>query len=138
MAMKMKVLHYPEKGKIATFTNMLASEYQVKADKIPPAYDCSKERLLFVGITSGKFIDAPLSRFLRGLDRERVQNVAMFTDAPDSVIEEMKAMITEAGATIMDVKKVKGSFLPFLTGVKPEEMEELKTWAKGIVDQLQD
>lgn len=138
MAMKMKILHYPEKGKIATFTNTLANEYQVKADKIPPAYDCSKERLLFVGISTGKMIDAPLSRFLRGLDRERVQNVAMFTDAPDSAIEEMKALITEAGATVMDIKKVKGSFLPFLTGVKPEEMEELKTWAKGIVDQLQD
>ncbi len=137
MAMKMKVLHYPEKGKIATFTNTLASEYQVKADKIPPAYDCSNERILFVGISSGKFIDAPLSRFLRGLDRAKVQNVAMFTDAADSTIEEIKAIIAETGVTLMDVKKVKGSFLPFLTGVKPEEMEDLKAWAKGITEQLQ-
>lgn len=137
MAMKMKVLHYPEKGKIATFANTLASEYQVKADKIPPAYDCSNERILFVGISSSKFIDAPLSRFLRGLDSAKVQNVAMFTDAPDSTIEEMKNIITENGVTVMDVKKVKGSFLSFLTGVKPEEMEDLKTWAKGITEQLQ-
>ena len=137
MAMKMKDLHYPEKGKIATFTNTLASEYQVKADKIPPAYDCSNERILFVGISSGKFIDAPLSRFLRGLDRAKVQNVAMFTDAADSTIEEIKAIIAETGVTLMDVKKVKGSFLPFLSGVKPEEMEDLKAWAKGITEQLQ-
>lgn len=138
MAMKMKVLHYPEKGKIVTFTNALASEYEQKADKIPPAYDCSRERLLFAGISTGKYIDSSLSLFLRGLNRDKVQNVAIFTDASDSTIEEMKAMIAEAGATVLDVKKVKGSFLPFLTGVKPEEMEDFKKWASGIVAQLQD
>ena len=138
MAMKMKVLHYPEKGKIVTFTNALASEYQQKADKIPPAYDCSRERLLFAGISTGKYIDSSLSLFLRGLTRDKVQNVAIFTDAADSTIEEMKAMIAEAGATVLDVKKVKGSFLPFLTGVKPEEMADFKAWADGIVKSLQD
>ena len=136
MAMKMKVLHYPEKGKIVTFTNNLADEYQVKADKIPPAYDCSNERILFVGISAGKSIDDSLSRFLRGLDRAKVQNVAMFTDAPDSTIEEIKNIIAENGVTVMDVKKVKGSFLPFLTGVKPEEMEDLKAWAHGVIENL--
>ena len=50
MAMKMKILHYPEKGKIVTFTNALSAEYEQKCDKIPPAYDCSRERLLFAGI----------------------------------------------------------------------------------------
>jgi hypothetical protein len=138
MAMKMKVLHYPEKGKIVTFTNALASEYQQKADKIPPAYDCSRERLLFAGISTGKYIDSSLSLFLRGLNRDKVQNVAIFTDAADSTIEEMKAMIAEAGATVLDVKKVKGSFLPFLTGVKPEEMADFKAWAEGVVKSLQD
>ena len=29
MAMKMKVFHYPEKGKIATFTSGLAAEFEV-------------------------------------------------------------------------------------------------------------
>lgn len=134
----MKVLHYPEKGKIVTFTNALASEYQQKADKIPPAYDCSRERLLFAGISTGKYIDSSLSLFLRGLNRDKVQNVAIFTDAADSTIEEMKAMIAEAGATVLDVKKVKGSFLPFLTGVKPEEMADFKAWAEGVVKSLQD
>ena len=86
--MKMKVLHYPEKGKIATFTNMLANEYQETADKIPPAYDCNRDRLLFMGISSGNMMDDALSRFLRGLDREKVQNVALFTDASDAVIEQ--------------------------------------------------
>lgn len=138
MAMKMKVFHYPEKGKIATFTSGLAAEFQVKVDKIPPAYDCNRERLLFLGISSGKLIDDTLSRYLRGLDTERVQHVAIFTDSADSTIEEMKALVTAAGANVIDVKKVKGSLFSFLSGVKPEEMEDLKAWANGIVAQLQD
>jgi hypothetical protein len=50
----------------------------------------------------------------------------------------MKALVTAAGANVIDVKKVKGSFFSFLTSVKPEEMEDLKAWANGIVAQLQD
>ena len=134
----MKILHYPEKGKITTFTNILSEEYQVKADKIPPAYDCSRDRLLFAGVSSGKTVDDALARFLRGLTKDKVQNVAIFTDAPDVAIEQMKALVTEAGAKVMDVKKVKGNLFAFLTSVKPEEADELKAWAKGIVEQLQD
>jgi hypothetical protein len=136
--MKMKVLHYPEKGKIATFTNMLANEYQETADKIPPAYDCNRDRLLFMGISSGNMMDDALSRFLRGLDREKVQNVALFTDASDAVIEQIKEIFAETGINFMNVKRTKKAFLPFLTSVKPEEFEDLKLWAKGIMNQLID
>ena len=136
--MKMKVLHYPEKGKIATFTNMLANEYQETADKIPPAYDCNRDRLLFMGISSGNMMDDALSRFLRGLDREKVQNVALFTDASDAVIEQIKEIFAETGINFMNVKRTKKAFLPFLTSVKPEEFDDLKLWAKGIMNQLID
>ena len=136
--MKMKVLHYPEKGKIATFTNMLATEFEQLADKIPPAYDCNRDRLLFMGISSGNMMDDALSRFLRGLDREKVQNVALFTDASDAVIEQIKEIFAETGINFMNVKRTKKAFLPFLTSVKPEEFEDLKLWAKGIMNQLID
>lgn len=138
MAIKIKILHYPEKGKIATFTNILAEEYELKADKIPPAYECSRDRLLFAGITAGKSLDDALARFLRGLSKDKVQYVAIYTDAPDAAIETMKELITAAGAVVVDVKKVKGSVFSFLTGVKPEEAEELKAWAKTIVEKVQD
>jgi hypothetical protein len=138
MAIKIKILHYPEKGKIATFTNILAEEYELKADKIPPAYECSRDRLLFAGITAGKSLDDALARFLRGLSKDKVQYVAIYTDAPDAAIETMKELITAAGAVVVDVKKVKGSLFSFLTGVKPEEAEELKAWAKTIVEKVQD
>jgi hypothetical protein len=50
----------------------------------------------------------------------------------------MKELVTAAGATVIDVKKVKGSIFSFLTGVKPEEMEELSAWAKEVVAKVQD
>ena len=136
MAIKMKILHYPENGKMATFANGLSKEYDVKCDKIPPAYNCDKERLLIAGISSKKNFSDDLSMFLRGLTKGQVQNVAIFTDSKDDAIEAMKTTIETAGATVVDVKKVKGSILPFLSGVKPEEMAELTAWANGVIENL--
>ena len=123
MAIKMKILHYPENGKMATFAGGLAAEFDVKSDKIPPAYNCDKDRLLIAGISSGKNFSDSLSMFLRGLNN-------------DEAIEAMKKTIETAGATVVDVKKVKGSFLPFLKGVKPEEMADLKAWANTVIENL--
>lgn len=137
MAIKMKFLHYPEKGKIATFTKILADEYGFQADKIPPAYEPNRDRLLFAGITSGKSLNDTLARFLRGLTKEKVQNVAIYTDASDETIEAVKKLITDAGVTVVGVKKVKGSLLPFLAGVKAAEAEEIKAWAKEMIEKVQ-
>ncbi len=136
MAIKMKILHYPESGKMATFANGLSQEFDIKCDKIPPAYNCDKDRLLIAGISSGKNFSSSLSMFLRGLSKDRVQNVAIFTDSNDEAIAAMKATIESAGATVVDIKKVKGSFLPFLKNVKPEEMADLKAWANAVIENL--
>ncbi|MBR6745323.1 MAG: hypothetical protein IKM00_08935 [Clostridia bacterium] len=139
MAIKMQVLHYPEKGKVATIASALATEFQAKCDKIPPAYGCTRERVVFIGISSKtKILDDALSRFLALLNREATQNVAIFTDAPEAAVEAAKAVITEAGANVIDVKTFKKNAFSFLTGVKPEEMEDIQTWANGIVAQVQE
>lgn len=136
MAIKMKILHYPENGKMATFASGLSEVYDVKCDKIPPAYNCDKERLLIAGISSKKNFSDDLSMFLRGLTKEQVQNVAIFTDSKDDAIDAMKAAIESAGAKVVDVKKVKGAPLPFLKGVKAEEMEDLKAWANTVIENI--
>ena len=139
MAIKMQVLHYPEKGKVATIASNLGTEYQVKFDKIPPAYGCTRERVVFIGISSkSKILDDALSRFLALLNREATQNVAIFTDANEAAVEEAKRIITEAGSNVIDVKTFKKNAFSFLTSVKPEEMADFKAWADGIVKSLQD
>lgn len=137
MAIKMKFLHYPEKGKIATFTKILAEEYGFQADKIPPAYEPTRERILFAGITAGKSLGDTLERFLRGLSKEKAQYVAIYTDAPDATIDTIKKLITDAGVTLLDIKKVKGCPIPFLAGVKPAEADDIKAWAKGLIEKVQ-
>lgn len=137
MAIKMKFLHYPEKGKIATFAKILATEYGFQADKIPPAYEPNRERLLFAGITVGKSLGDTMERFLRGLSKEKAQNVAIFTDAPDATVEAIQKIITEAGVTIVGIKKVKGCPIPFLAGVKPAEADDIKAWAKEMIEKVQ-
>ena len=139
MAIKMQVLHYPEKGKVATIATTLGTEYQVKYDKIPPAYGCSRERVVFIGISSKtKILDDARTRFLALLNREAAQNVAIFTDAADVSIEEAKRIITEAGANVIDVKTFKKNTFSFLTSVKPEEMADIKAWADGVIAKVQD
>ena len=137
MAIKMKFLHYPEKGKIATFAKILATEYGFQADKIPPAYEPNRERLLFAGITVGKSLGDTMERFLRGLSKEKAQNVAIFTDAPDATVETIQKIITEAGVTIVGIKKVKGCPIPFLAGVKSAEADDIKAWAKEMIEKVQ-
>ena len=137
MAIKMKFLHYPEKGKIATFTKILAEEYGFQADKIPPAYEPTRERILFMGITSGKTLNDTLARFLRGLSKEKAQNVAVYTDASDEAIDAITKIINETGIKLLDVKKVKGSAIPFLTGVKATEADDIKAWAKDLIEKVQ-
>lgn len=137
MAIKMKFLHYPEKGKIATFTKILAEEYGFQADKIPPAYEPTRERILFMGITSGKTLNDTLARFLRGLSKEKAQNVAVYTDASDEAIDAITKIINETGIKLLDVKKVKGSAIPFLTGVKAAEADDIKAWAKDLIEKVQ-
>ena len=139
MAIKMQVLHYPEKGKVATIASTLGTEYQVKFDKIPPAYGCTRERVVFIGISSkSKILDDALARFLALLNREATQNVAIFTDANEAAVEEAKRIITEAGANVIDVKTFKKNAFSFLTSVKPEEMAEIKAWADGVIAQVQE
>ena len=139
MAIKMQVLHYPEKGKVATIASTLGTEYQVKFDKIPPAYGCTRERVVFIGISSKtKILDDALSRFLALLNRDAAQNVAIFTDASDVAVEEAKRIITEAGANVIDVKTFKKNTFSFLTSVKPEEMADIKAWADDIIARVQD
>ena len=53
MAIKMRVLCYPEKKKLVAIGNMIKAAYELNVnsvDRIPPAYSCDKERLVILAI----------------------------------------------------------------------------------------
>jgi len=79
--MKMQVL-YTEKqegkqGNPEVLAEKIAREYKCKSDKIPPAYPCDNERLVFIVFEGYKKPDKKLVAFCKDLSTARAQNVAL-------------------------------------------------------------
>ena len=52
MKMKLRVLTDTNKGKLLSIASTLASNSDYKADVIPPAYSCDKERIVVLAISA--------------------------------------------------------------------------------------
>ena len=114
--MKLQVL-YTEKeegkqGNPETIAEKIAREYKCKSDKIPPAYPCDNERLVFIVFEKYGKLDKKLIAFCKDLSTFRAQNVALVaisndgsTDCPE--LEEIfKANgVNVAGKKGLAIKK---------------------------------
>lgn len=140
MAIKMRIL-YAASGKMATMAAKLHAEYQLgpnAVDNIPPAYSCDKERIVILGLSVKDEPDDSIKRFLGELNPSRAQNVAlMMINSTEAGANFVKKILKDAGTNVHDeVFFVKGSFLPFLKSVKPEEEKELIEWSHRVVESL--
>ena len=111
MAIKMRVLCYPEKKKLLAIGNMIKAEYELNVnsvDRIPPAYSCDKERLVILATNIKGSLPDDYRLFVRELTKARAYNVAIIAAGDDACVEKTKELIKEAGANIIeDVKKIK-------------------------------
>ena len=140
MAIKMRIL-YAASGKMATLAAKLHAEYQLgpnAVDNIPPAYSCDKERIVFLGLSVKDEPDDSIKRFLGELNPSRAQNVAlMMINSTEAGANFVKKILKDAGTNVHDeVFFIKGSFLPFLKSVKPEEEAALIEWSHKVVESL--
>jgi hypothetical protein len=140
MAIKMRIL-YAASGKMATMAAKLHAEYQLgpnAVDNIPPAYSCDKERIVFLGLSVKDEPDDSVKRFLGELNPSRAQNVAlMMINSTEAGANFVKKILKDAGTNVHEeVFFVKGSFLPFLKSVKPEEEAALIEWSHKVVESL--
>lgn len=140
MAIKMRIL-YAASGKMATMAAKLHAEYQLgpnAVDNIPPAYSCDKERIVFLGLSVKDEPDDSVKRFLGELNPSRAQNVAlMMINSTEAGANFVKKILQDAGTNVHDeVFFTKGSFLPFLKSVKPEEEAALIAWSHKVVESL--
>ena len=140
MAIKMRIL-YTASGKMATLASKLHAEYQLgpnAVDNIPPAYSCDKERIVFLGLSVKDEPDDSIKRFLGELNPSRAQNVAlMMINSTEAGANFVKKILKDAGTNVHEeVFFVKGSFLPFLKSVKPEEEAALIEWSHKVVESL--
>ena len=141
MSIKMRVLHYSKKGKMATFANAIAQKYQLeinKVDAIPPAYSCDKERIVILGLTVGDYVPDQLRLFCRELTKERAQNVALYIDGTEANANKIKETLKEAGTNVIDeVYYVKGGLpFKFMSKITDDEKKAVLDWADRVVEKL--
>ena len=138
MAIKMRVLCYPEKKKLLAIGNMIKAEYELNVnsvDRIPPAYSCDKERLVILATNIKGSLPDDYRLFVRELTKARAYNVAIIAAGDDACVERTKELIKEAGANVIeDVKKIKMGL--FDNKVSDVEKAEILEWVKNTIASL--
>lgn len=134
MAIKMRVLCYPEKKKLLAIGNMIKAEYELNVnsvDRIPPAYSCDKERIVILAINLKGNLPDDYRLFVRELTKVRTANVAILTAGDDVAVEKTKELLAEAGTNFIDnVKHIKMGL--FDNKVTDAEKAEILAWVEEI------
>ena len=128
MAIRLRILHYPDNKKLSALCKEINSEYEnSKFDKIPPAYPCENERLLIAFIKSGKEATNELKMFCADLTKTRVQNVAFIFDAPDATAKALADSAVNAGAKLVCEPKYM-KFPGLFGGFSDAQKKEIKDY----------
>ena len=139
MAIKMRVLCYPENNKkLRTIAEMIKAEYDLSVnsvDRIPPAYSCDKERLVILAIQIKGNLPDGYRLFVRELTKARAANVAILAAGDEASVTKTKELLKEAGTNVIEeVKTVKVGL--FNTKVTDEEKADILAWVKATVENL--
>ena len=119
-------------------TEFALTENNNATDIIPPAYSCENERLVILGISGKSELDDMVRRFCGELNKKKAQNVAIFIDGDDKLMQNTISVLKEAGTNVIEnTKLVKFSGLPFIGGkLSDSECQEYIAWAHEIVDSI--
>ena len=139
MAIKMRVLCYPENNKkLRTIAQMIKEEYDLSVnavDRIPPAYSCDKERLIILATQIKGSLPDNYRLFVRELTKARAANVAILAAGDEACVEKTKELLHEAGTNVIeDVHNVKIGL--FNTKVTDEEKAAVLEWVKASLEKL--
>ncbi len=137
MAIKLRVLHYPDTPKLSALCKDISSAYEnVKYDKIPPAYPCENEKLLVAIIKTGGELSAELKNFVGDLTKSRAQNVLFVLGCSEATGKKIEELAVNAGTKLAgESKYVKFPFLPFLD-LNAATKQEIKDAIKAAYDPL--
>lgn len=144
MKFKMRVLHYAPSGNADNFAAAIARSVQTNCDQIPPAYNCEKEKLVFLCLETGKKVADPVKTFVGYLKDTSARNLAFLTisssspEAAKAAIAPLMEMARKNNINIIDdvyhctVKK--GLFKQGKASQK--DIDDAVVWANKIVDSL--
>ena len=138
MAIRMRVLCYPEKKKLLAIGNMIKAEYDLSVnavDRIPSAYPCDRERIVILATSvKGKLPD-DYRLYVRELTKARAANVAIIAAGDDECVAKTKELLHEAGTNVLeDVLKIKVGL--FDSKVSDAEKAEILAWVKKTLENL--
>jgi hypothetical protein len=137
----MRMLHFPEAGIAQQLAREIAKAQEVDinlVDKIPPAYNVEKERLVFIGIEKGSL--KVVSAFCKQLSPERVKNVAFYSlGAGAADADELKKIVEGKGIAVANTLTldIKGGLFK-KAALSADDIKKAVDWAAGIVDSLAD
>ena len=139
MAIKLRVLHYPDTTKLSALCKDITSAYDnSKSDKIPPAYPCENEKLLVAIIKTGGELNTELKNFIGDLSKSRAQNVQFILGTSESTGKKIEELALNAGTRLAgDTKYIKFPFLPFLD-LNAATKQEIKNTVDAAYKAVQD
>ena len=140
--MKMQALYQSTKtDNTYRLLEVVSKEHKCKCDQIPPAYPCENEKLVFIAVEGNK-PDKKVVAFCKDLTPARAKNVAFLvvSSSGPEVADTLKDIVKSQGVNpVGDVFdcRVKGGL--FGVGkVTDSDLNNVKAWAKKIVDSLTD
>ena len=143
MALKMRFLYYSKKPQMKPLAAAIKTEFGLTennnaTDIIPPAYSCENERLVILGISGKGDLDDMVRRFCGELNKKKAQNVAVFIDGDEKLLQNTVSVLKETGTNVIEnTKIVKFGGLPFIGGKLSEaELKEYLEWVHSLVDNL--
>ena len=145
MALKMRFLYFSKKAQMKQLAAAIKTEFELTennnaTDVIPPAYSSNNERLVILGISGKGELDDIVRRFCSQLDKKAAQNVAIFVDGDEKLVQNIIDVLkstTMPANIIENTKIVKFGGIPFIGGRLSEaELKEYLDWAHSIVDSI--
>lgn len=93
--MKLQVFLYSKFGYAQRVADELSGMFRCKCDQIPPAYQCNKEKLIFIVYEKYGSLDKKLVSYMKEMDVNKAQNIAFIeiSNTGNEGIEELKSMV---------------------------------------------
>lgn len=93
--MKLQVFLYSKYGYAQKVADELSSMFRCKCDQIPPAYQCNKEKLIFIVYEKYGSLDKKLVSYMKEMDVNKAQNIAFIeiSNTGNEGVDELSSMV---------------------------------------------
>ena len=135
--MKAKSFHLSKKGLAMEVAGEIGRVFECVSDKIPPAYPCENEKVLFVTAEMNGHVDKAVESLLKDLTPVRAKNVIFVTinkDGNTNGLENITKTLEDKGIHVAGKYGVAASGGFFSKKVAPEDVRKVIDWAKGVLE----